>query len=109
MFDEIAISQVSRNAARRGVRLVDQMRLFKSGQFMTNGSGTVVQPIFAHQGLGCHRCRALNVLLDKRPQDILFALAQWYHLLIHPRNDYRCCLRAMILRLSTLIASSLML
>src|SRR6266480_843158 len=46
----------------------------------------------------------MNVFFNERTQYLLFALAQWYHLLIHPQNMK---LVLMILRLSMMIASSL--
>src|SRR5947207_10855288 len=46
----------------------------------------------------------MNVFFNERTQYLLFALAQWYHLLIHPQNTK---LVLMILHLSMMIASSL--
>src|SRR6266702_7223667 len=80
------------------------MCLFQPGQFVTNGCGTEVHSIFAHQSIGCNWCSAVNIFFNERTQYLLFALAQWYHLLIHPQNTK---LDLMILRLSMMIASSL--
>src|SRR5216683_6898989 len=80
------------------------MCLFQSSQFVTNGCGTEIHRIFAHQSFGCNWCCAVNIFFNERTQYLLFALAQWYHLLLHPQNTK---LVLMILRLSMMIASSL--
>jgi hypothetical protein len=32
----------------------------------------------------------VNIFFNERTQYLLFALAQWYHLLIHPQNIKLC-------------------